>query len=187
MRARPWLVGALVAVLAASGCAAGGQGSDGGFVGGDGSYTRVAPAERQAAPVLAGHDLDGKPLSTNDYRDRVVVLNVWGSWCAPCRKEAPDLVEAAHRTQDKAQFIGLDTRDLDAAPAQAFVRAFSVPYPTLYDPDGSLLLQLGGQVPPNAIPTTLILDRQGRVAARIMGATTTSTITGLVDDIAEGR
>lgn len=153
----------------------------------DGALTRVAVDKRQAAPVLSGTDLDGKPLSTASFSGKVVVINVWGSWCAPCRHEAPVLVAVAAETAGVAQFVGINTRDLDPAPARAFVRNFAITYPSFYDPDGALLVRLSGQVPPNAVPTTLILDRQGRVAARVIGETTQATLTGLIGDIAAGK
>lgn len=152
-----------------------------GFEAGDGSVTVIEPDHRRAAPELAGETLDGDRISTADFVGRVIVLNVWGSWCAPCRKEAPDLVEAAAQLPD-VQFIGINTRDLDPAPAKAFVRAFEVPYPNIYDPDGSLLLGFGA-IPPKAIPSTLVIDDRGRVAARILGATSAATIAGVVEDV----
>lgn len=176
----------LAGPLAVAGCSAPAGGGVSGFTGGDGSYTQIPPDQRQPVPPLAGTTLDNKPLAIADFADKVVVVNVWGSWCPPCRHEAPALVEAAKKTADKAQFVGLNTRDLDMAPAQAFVRAFEVPYPNLFDPDGTLLLNWQ-QLPPKAIPSTLIVDAKGRVAARILGEVTASTIIGAVEDIAALR
>ncbi|WP_370629980.1 TlpA family protein disulfide reductase [Tessaracoccus sp. OS52] len=155
-----------------------------GFQVGDGSVTIIPPEHRQEAPVLAGQTLEGEPLSTGDFSGQTLVLNVWGSWCAPCRAEAPALVEVATQLPE-VQFIGINTRDLDPAPAQAFVRAFDIPYPNIYDPDGALLLDFG-QLPPKAIPSTLIIDAQGQVAARILGETTASTLAGVIQDTQEG-
>lgn len=152
-----------------------------GFEVGNGSVLVLPGDERQEAPELAGSTLDGDPLSTADYAGSIIVLNVWGSWCAPCRAEAPALVAAAEQLPD-VQFIGINTRDLDPAPAQAFVRAFGVEYPNLYDPDGALLLGFG-QVPPKAIPSTLVIDESGRVAARMLGEISTSTLVGVVEDV----
>lgn len=184
------LLAALLPLLA--GCSDGGivtrqQGSDqGGFIPGDGAWTRIEPDRRHAAPDLSAPTLDGGTVSLDDYRGKVVVINVWGSWCAPCRKEAPDLVQAAEETTDKAQFIGLNTRDLDKAPAEAFVRAFKVPYPNLYDPRGDLLLRFT-DLPPNGIPSTLIIDREGRVAARVIGTITSTTLVDIIDDTYAGH
>jgi len=175
----------LVAALAllASGCT-GSTTSDGGFVSGDGTISRVPVSERVPAPQIAGTTLDGKPWSSMSVQGKVLVYNVWGSWCAPCQKEAPALVKAANRTTADAQFIGLNTRDIGTAQADAFVRNFEVPYPNLFDPDGRLLLLFGGKLPPSAIPSTLIVDAKGRVAARVLGDTTEATLVGLIDEIA---
>ncbi len=178
---------ALVATLVLTACSAGGQpgGAAGGTVGfttGDGTVTIVPEAEREPAPVLEGPSLDGGTLSTADLAGKPIVVNVWGSWCAPCRAEAPELVEAAERLGDDVAFLGLNTRDLSEAPAQAFVRAFEIPYPNIFDPDGELLLGFG-QVPPKAIPSTLVIDAEGRVAARVIGEVNANTLVELVGDL----
>ncbi len=181
------LAAALIATaLLASGCGSA-PAAEGGFVSGDGSITQVPVAERVPAPRIAGETLAGEPFDSGALAGRVIVYNVWGSWCAPCRAEAPALVAAARATADRAVFVGINTRDLDPAPAQAFVRAFEVPYVNVFDPDGELLLDFAGQLPPSAIPSTLIVDAQGRIAGRILGETTESTLVGLVTDVAEGR
>lgn len=173
---------AAAAVLVLVGCGARPASGDG-FVSGDGTLTRIPAAQRLPAPAIEGTTLEGRPWSSAETAGRIVVYNVWGSWCAPCRKEAPALEEAARRTSGRAVFVGLNTRDIDPAPALAFVRAFSVSYPSLYDPDGRLLLRFGTQLPPTAIPSTLVVDGQGRVAARVIGEVTAATLVGLVDDI----
>lgn len=175
----------VVIVLLVTACSTPGKATDRdndiGFVTGDGSVVVVPTEKRETAPELVGTTLDGEALSTADYSDQIIVLNVWGSWCAPCRSEAPALVAAAEEMPD-VQLIGINTRDLDPAPAQAFVRAFDLPYPSFYDPDGSLLLDFG-QVPPNAIPSTIVLDESGRVAARMLGEVTTTTLVAVVEDV----
>src|SRR5215208_3332749 len=100
------------------------------------------------APVTGGG-----AVSSADYRGKVLVLNVWGSWCAPCRKEAPDLAAASKETAKVAHFVGPNIRDYDAAPARAFVRAFNVPYPFIYDPGGAQLVKFT-ELPPSGIPST---------------------------------
>lgn len=156
-----------------------------GFAEGDGSFTRVAPDDRRPAPVLSGVDLAGKPLSTADHAGKVLVLNVWASWCGPCRKEAPGLVEAAKQTADVAQFLGINTRDNTQA-ATRFAAEFGITYPNFDDPDGTLLLDFR-DLPPTAIPTTLVVDGQGRVAARVLGEATASTLAAMVTDVAAGK
>lgn len=159
--------------------------TSGGFVGGDGALTRVPVAERKPAPHITGELLTGGQFDSATLAGTVIVYNVWGSWCAPCRKEAPALVEASQKAGDKATFVGINIRDLDKAPAEAFVRAFNVPYDNIYDPDGRLLLAFANDLPASAIPSTLIVDAHGRVAARVLGETTSATLTGLVDDLAK--
>jgi thiol-disulfide isomerase/thioredoxin len=133
---------------------------------------------------LSGRTLDGDTFDLATLRGRPVVINVWGSWCAPCRKEAPELQKASVELGRRGVVsLGIDTRD-DTASARAFVRQYQIGYPSLVD-DGTLLLALQGAVPASAVPTTVILDRKGRAAARILGATTAATISGLVEDLAE--
>lgn len=162
-----------------------GVNAEDGFAVGDGNYSVIAPADRKPAPEISGATLDGKKLSLADYQGTVVVVNVWGSWCSPCRHEAPALVAAAKKTKGTAQFVGLNTRDTNTAQGQAFVRSFGITYPNLYDPDGSLLLAFK-VLPAKAIPSTLVIDKQGRIAARILGEASTSTLVGVVEDIAAG-
>ena len=186
---RRTLIAALAAVVVLTGACTGdsdGSNSDGsvGFTQGNGSVLVLPSDDRQGAPTLSGTTLDGDEIALSDFAGQVVILNVWGSWCAPCRAEAPALVAAAKDMPD-VQFIGLNTRDLDPAPAQAFVRAFDVEYPNLYDPNGELLLGFG-QVPPKAIPSTLVIDESGRVAARMLGEVTTTVLKGVVEDVRAG-
>lgn len=177
---------AVVAVATLTACAAPTTG-DAGFVGGDGSLTLIAPENRELAPSIEGETLEGERWRSASADGKVLVYNVWGSWCAPCRAEAPELVGAAAETAGSAVFVGINTRDLDRAAPLAFVRAFEVDYVTLYDPDARLLLRFAAQLPASAIPSTLVVDREGRVAARIIGETTRATLVGLVTDIAAGR
>jgi len=151
------------------------------------SVTVIKPADRKAAAVVTGAALEGNTtISTADYPGKVLVLNIWGSWCAPCRKEAPDLAAASTRTKKSAQFIGLDIRDPDRAPAQAFTRAMKIGYPSIYDPDGKQLLRFAGDVTPNAIPTTLVIDRKGQVAVRIIGGISEITLVDMINQTAAG-
>ncbi|MFW6597607.1 TlpA family protein disulfide reductase [Propionibacteriaceae bacterium Y2011] len=179
---------ALVLLALLSACNSGPTETAGqGFVEAEPGVTQVPPAERQAAPVVHGTSLDGEPLSTEDYPGKVIVINVWGSWCPPCRAEAPDLVAAADQTAEVAQFIGLNIRDPDPAQAQAFVRAFDITYPSIYDPSGAELLKFADHLPPGMIPSTLVIDADGRVAARVIGVISTGSLVALVNDVAEGR
>ena len=188
-RVRNGLVLALAGLLA--GCSAGGTsggGGDTGFVSGDRTITIVAPQDRRPAPLVQGPELGGeKQLSTADFGGKVIVINIWGSWCNPCRAEAEDLQEASAQTAGKAQFIGLNTKDYSQAGAAAFLRQFKISYPSIFDPEGKALVSLAGSLPPNAIPTTLVIDRENRIAARVAGAVTTTTLVALINDVAAGR
>jgi thiol-disulfide isomerase/thioredoxin len=174
-------------MLAVTACSSGQQAAQdrqgqAGFVSGNGNVSTFAAADRQQAPELTGKTLDGKTWTLSEQTGKVVVLNVWGSWCPPCRKEAPDLVAAAKELGPSVQFIGLNTRDLDPAPARRFVQEFGVPFPSIYDPDGKALLRFRGQISPKAIPTTLVIDKDGKVAGRVVGEVTKQTLLGMVAD-----
>lgn len=179
-----------VALLALGGCtqdsSAGervsGDASSQGYVSGDGTTTILAPAERSAAPAVRGETLTGAPFDLADLRGEVVVLNVWASWCAPCRDEAADLQEVSEQLADDVQFVGLNIRDSVPAAA-AFVRKYRITYPNVSDPDGTLLLGFAGTLPPSAIPSTLVIDREGRVAARAVGPVDRSRLLGLIEPV----
>ncbi len=190
MRRRPartvtTLLAAVVVLATATACTTAGadQTSSNGYVSGDGTITLIPPADRKTAPTLQGDKLGGGTLDTADYAGHTLVLNIWGAWCGECRGEAKDLVEASRQLADTA-FVGIDTRDRDSL-ALAYVRRFDVPYPSLVDQDSKLLLKFYGVVAANAIPSTLVIDRDGKLAAVITGPTTTSTLVGLVDDVAQ--
>ncbi len=158
---------------------------DQGFVSGDGTVTVLDAAQRKApdGPV-AGTTLDGTKVDLADYRGKVVVMPVWGSWCAPCRKEAPMLAQAARDLKPYGvEFLGINSRDANLALPQRFVERFDVTYPSLYDEDGSTLLAFHGTLPPMTIPAFAVIDAQGRIAARILDETTRSTLQGVVEDV----
>jgi thiol-disulfide isomerase/thioredoxin len=152
------------------------------------NLTRVPPDQRKELPTVSGPALGGnRTISTQDYRGKVVVINVWGSWCPPCRKEAPDLQAASVETKNVAQFIGITSKDYDPAPAEAFVRSFKITYPSIYDPTGKVLLAFSGELPPSAIPSTMIIDQQGRLAVRVLSEVSKITLVDMINDVAEGR
>ena len=152
------------------------------------NLTRVPPDQRKELPTVSGPVLgSNQTISTQDYRGKVVVINVWGSWCPPCRKEAPDLQAASVETKDVAQFIGITSKDYDPAPAEAFVRSFKITYPSIYDPSGKVLLAFAGDLPPSAIPSTMIIDRQGRLAVRVLSEASKITLVDMINDVADGR
>lgn len=180
---RPAVVLAAV-VLALAGCssssAADQSASGTGFVAGDGSIVVLDEAQRVPAPEVVGTTLDGEEFRLSDHRGKPVVLNVWASWCAPCRAEAPSLAALATELGDQVQFVGLDTRDSDDA-ARSFVSRFGVPYPNVIDRDGQLQLLFGDSLPPQAIPSTVVIDPAGRVAARALGRVSESSLRGMIE------
>ncbi len=157
-----------------------------GYVAGDGTVEQLAVADRGPAVSLGGTTVDGKSWSTAaDAPGKVVVVNVWGSWCAPCVDETPHLQQVwqSYSTAGKpVAFVGIDIKE-SAATAAAFLKANSVTYPSLSDSGSGGQPMLAMQGKAAATPSTLVLDRQGRIAARVLGATTVSTLTGLVDDV----
>jgi thiol-disulfide isomerase/thioredoxin len=179
---RSLVVAVLLGLLA--GCSGiGTRGSTGGYVSADGSITVVAPEKREMAPVLSGRDLQRRPLSTTEFRGRTIVVNVWGSWCPPCRKEAPALAKVARDYADRdVTFVGVLVRDKPAA-ALAFTRKYRTPYRSIVDFSGRNLLGFSKSLPSQAIPTTWIIDDRGRVAVRILDEVTAPTLAGLIDDV----
>jgi thiol-disulfide isomerase/thioredoxin len=151
--------------------------------GASGAVTVYPARSRPQGPELRGQTLDGDELALVDLRGHVVVINVWGSWCQPCRKEAPDLARVARETAALGvRFVGVDTRDnIDAA--RAFVRTFEIPYPSLIDDDGSLMLTFNGVIPVSAVPSTVVVDPAGHIAARVVGIISYGTLRGLVDNV----
>lgn len=145
--------------------------------------TEYPPAERGVPVSLDGRDLAGDAVSTGALRGSPLVLNVWGSWCAPCRTEAPVLRAVSAEYADRGvQFLGLNVKDNPAA-AVAFERRFDITYPSLDDRSGRATLALSEYLPASVVPATLVLDRQGRVAARVLGAVEASTLRSLLDTV----
>lgn len=179
------LIGALVLVAGCSG--AGNRGTTTGFVSANGQITVVAEAERKPAPTLQGNDLDGQPFTSKTYAGKTLVVNVWGSWCAPCRKEAPALKLVSDEYASKGvQFIGILVRD-DVASAKAFNRKHKITYPSIDDYSNRNGLGFASSLPAQAIPTTWIIDSKGRVAVRIVSENlTASTLASLIDDVQAG-
>lgn len=167
---------------------AGGEGETG-YIEGDGAVTTIPPDERDPAPEFGGPLLGtaDEEFWLDDAAGDVVVLNVWGSWCPPCRKEAPDFQAVWEEVSDDGvRFIGINTRD-NETDALGFVEDFGITYPSVVDADGQRMLAFRDSLPPAAIPSTLIIDREGRLAARAVGAIGESTLGGLIEDVqAEG-
>ena len=140
------------------------------------------PEERRVLADFSVELLDGRRFDQSDLIGTVSVVNVWGSWCGPCRTEAPDLVRVARRLGDRVNFLGINVRD-NPASAQAFERAFEIPYPSVHPDDaGTAILAFDGALTAAAVPSTVVLDEQGRVAARVVGPVDAATLRGLVLD-----
>lgn len=187
MRSRARVVAVIGALALVAGCTGtGNRGSTNGFVSGDGSIETVDVADRKDAPVLEGEDLEGNPLSTADFAGKTIVVNLWGYWCAPCRAEAPALEEVASEYADQdVQFVGITIRAKDPAASIAFNKKFGVTYPSFADQGGALELGFNDSLPSAAVPTTWIIDSEGKVAARVLDKVSASTLANLIDDVQE--
>ena len=144
-----------------------------------GALKAVAPAQRLPGPRLRGLLLDGTAFDSAPWAGNIIVVNFWGSWCPPCRAETPELVRVANATGNHGvRFLGIDVKD-NRASAQAFVRRYHVPYPSIFDTDNQGLLAFR-DLPPNAVPTTFVIDRRGRIAARALGRITGDQLTAVL-------
>lgn len=147
------------------------ESSENGYISGDGSVSSIPPSERTEPVQFAGETEFGDALSSADTIGSVTVVNFWYAGCPPCRAEAPDLVEAYDEFAPQGvQFLGVNTRDQEAQAIQ-FAEQYGIQYPSLMDVAAGRAVQqaFSGQVPLNAVPTTLVLDTEGRVAHRVIG------------------
>jgi thiol-disulfide isomerase/thioredoxin len=169
---------AFLALLLFTGCSNGGASqAEESFISGDGAVTFIKKSDRIKAPKISGMTLMG-----TDYKfdgGKVAVVNVWASWCSPCRAEEPALSALARKYSD-VEFIGILTRD-NPVNAEAFSRKRNIPYPTLID--DSILVGFRKSLPANAIPSTVVIDETGKVAARISGAVTVASLTDLIERV----
>jgi thiol-disulfide isomerase/thioredoxin len=188
LRSAAALAGAAVAALTLAACSSSSSGSSGSsnFVNGSGEITVLKAADRKPAPEVSGKTVVGGQDSLAAYKGKVVVINIWGSWCAPCRAEAPHLAKVAVADQAKGvQFLGINTRDLVASNAAGFDKRYGITYPSLFDPYGKLILRFPkGSLNPQSLPATLVVDRQGRVAARALKPLSEDELNRLIDPIA---
>jgi peroxiredoxin len=176
--------GAVLSACTGKGAVANGpQSDDQGYVAGN-RTVQVYPADsRVPAPNIEGQSLGGDVINVRDFSGQVVVLNFWASWCPPCRAEQTKLNVVYNATHGKGvTFVGVDIRDEDAA-ARAFVRTHDVQYPSIVDESESIALGFSPRLPTQP-PTTVVIDRSGRVAARITGPTVTGVLQPLVDQLA---
>jgi thiol-disulfide isomerase/thioredoxin len=190
-RLRPVVAGALAAAVALTMAACDGgpiaqdtaQSNGQSFVSGSYGTTYYKPGSRPQAPAVTGKTLTGRDFSLAADRGDVVVMNFWGSWCTPCREEAPALgALARHFQSGDVRFIGVDIQDTPSA-AEAFMQTYQIGYPSLNDPSDEIALDFRGTLPPTGIPSTLVLDRSGRIAARIVGGVSYSGLKALITKV----
>lgn len=190
-RAVATAVTAAVGVLSVAACggqiAANTPASNGvNFVSGNGNSTYFKAGSRLVAPAISGSTLSGARFSLSSYRGKVVVINFWGAWCAPCRSEAPTLAVLSEQYQPKGvQFVGVDIRDSPAS-AQAFMQNFGISYPSLNDQGDEIALAFRGTVPPAAIPSTLVIDRNGHIAGRVIGQANYASLGNILAKVTAG-
>ena len=160
-------------------------GSTNGAFDGTDVVQQYEPEDRRPLTRFTASLLDGSQFDSDDLLGRPAVVNVWGSWCGPCRAEAPALARVARDFEGRVRFLGLNVRDSPDA-ARAFERAFEVPYPSVHPDDSACaILAFGGALTATAVPTTVVLDGDGRIAARVVGQVDYSTLSGLVTDVLE--
>ncbi|GGT31115.1 TlpA family protein disulfide reductase [Streptomyces purpureus] len=184
-------VGALSAALALTACSSDSNGKSGGggdtnFVASTGGVETVAKGERKAPNKLVGETLDGKQLDVADLKGKVVVMNLWGSWCPPCRAEAPHFAKVSKELKAKGvEFVGINTRDPNKQPAIAFEKDYGITYPSLYDPAGKLIVNgfPKGSLNPAGIPSTIVLDKDGKIAGRALMALNETRLRQLIDPL----
>ncbi|MCX4691721.1 TlpA disulfide reductase family protein [Streptomyces sp. NBC_01408] len=164
------------------------SGSAGGnYVTGPSGISTVARGDRTEAPKLDGETVGGQTLDTTTLKGKVVVLNVWGSWCPPCRGEAKYFAQVSKDLADAGQpvsFVGINTRDNSKQNATAFEENYGITYPSLYDPDGKLMLRFPkGALNPQAIPSTIVLDKEGKIAARVLAPVNAEQLRSMIDPL----
>lgn len=157
--------------------------NDQGYVSGTGVITQIPEGERAGAVELSGETTNGQSFDLEEWQGSPVVLNLWYAACPPCREEAPDLQDAYMAFKDEGvRFLGINVRD-EAAAANAFARQFGITYPSMLDKEGKAVAALSGLLPPQAVPSTVVLDSTGAPAARVVGIVDRSTLNALITDV----
>ncbi len=176
------LAGLVLTVALVAGWAGGGS-SGVSYIGGNDSAVLYAAGHRPLAPDFSSTTLTGTPVHFSSYRGKVVVLNFWGSWCDPCREEAPTLALVAKQYQPAGVvFLGVDERDTTAS-AEAFTRNFGITYPSLSDPSQEIALDFTAVVPLEGTPTTLVIDRTGHIAGAVFDSATYPELTAVITSV----
>lgn len=183
---RPLLATAGALVLAGSIAACGASAPEKaaqevGYREGDGSLLVIKESDRQEPIELSGQTIQGKAWDSADHRGSVVVVNLWASWCGPCAKEAPHLVEAHEETaSDDVEFVGINSRESSKSTGLAQSKAWGFEWPSVYDKSGSTAIDMQGKT--TAPPSTAVLDREGRIAVVVLGPVTKDTLVGIIED-----
>lgn len=174
----------VAAVPALTGCGEGSADQGRSFTSGEGIIEQIPLPERMVVPPINGDLLQDGQYDSRNLLGMVVVYNVWGSWCVPCREEAPALRKVSRKTRPEGvRFMGINVRDNDAS-ALAFERRYGIPYPSIRTADSqAALLAFGSKLPASAVPSTMIVDREGRLAARVIGKASYGTLSALVEDV----
>lgn len=185
MSRRARVLAASAAALLLGACTGGGSDTTSGtqrFVAGDGVVHFVSAGSRRPGPALSGETLSGSRLDVASLGPGPVVVNIWGSWCAPCKSEQPALERVARATRSRGvRFVGINIKDSGRTAPRNHVKAYGVTYPSLYDPAGRLLP--GFEVAPKTIPSTYVLDAQRRIAAYVYGEVQERALTDLVERV----
>lgn len=176
---------ALAAVAVLGACTGGGADTTSGtqrFVAGDGVVHFVSAGSRKPGPALSGETLSGERLDVASLGPGPVVVNIWGSWCAPCKSEQPALERVARATRSRGvRFVGINIRDPGRTAPRRHVARYDVTYPSLYDPSARLLPRF--EIAPKTIPSTYVLDAQGRIAAYVYGEVEEQALSDLVERV----
>lgn len=147
----------------------------------DRQLVTFAPDQRAEPVKLAGETIEGGTWDSTEQRGKVIVINLWGSWCGPCAKEAPHLVDAQQETKgDDVEFAGINSRESSKETGLAQAKEWGFTWPSVYDKSGATAIDMQGVM--TAQPSTAVLDREGRIAAVVLGPVTTSTLVGLIED-----
>jgi thiol-disulfide isomerase/thioredoxin len=155
------------------------------YIAGDGTVTEFALGSRPGFEAFVGTTESGQALDSSAFEGNVIVMNWWYSACAPCRAEAGDLAMLSVEFEDSVQFVGVNVRDT-AETALAFDRNFGIEYPSLIDAQsGQVSLAFTGVVSPQAVPTTIVIDRDGKVASRILGRIEASILRTLIQTVVD--
>lgn len=181
------LAAACASALLLTGCSSLEGSGEKGYVTAGGTITELPESERKAPVDLEGKDLDGKSVSVEDFRGKVVVIPVWGYWCTECHEEAPMITEVAKEADDdQVTFLGINNRDPSPDTAKAYVRQYDIPYRSIFDPSARALLAFDGSLPPYSTPSTVILDRRGRLASIVLGVLPSkTTLESLIEKVVD--